>query len=1219
MHSTRETEICWQSEWGYSTIFTKFSSSRAGVGILFNNNFQFQISKYLVDPEGRFIIADIEIQDKTLTLVNIYAPNKNEPTFFQNVCEKLSSFDCDFIIFGGDFNLVGDIHKDKKGGIPTTHLKSRDEVEILKENFELTDIWRVLNPDATRFTWRRKNPEIQCRLDYFLISNTLCPVITNAEILPGYRTDHSMITVRINTVANPRGPGFWKLNTHLLTESEYINLIRKTITDVSKQYEGQKEVDEILLWDVIKMQIRATSIKYAKEKKSRLKQKEYFLEKEILALERKLEENNPSEPHKEILQTELRIKKQQLEEIIGYKTQGAIIRSKVKWYNEGERNTKYFHSLEKRHFNSKTIRNLVTDDGTRISTDVEILQEAKNYYESLYTSITNNELCNEYDDIFFPENFQAKLTDDQKLSCEGELSATECFASLKTMEMGRSPGTDGLPAEFYKVFWNDVSTYLLASLNSSFSKGHLSISQRRGLITLIPKKNKPQQYLKNWRPISLLNCDYKIAAKAVATRMKRVLPDIINNDQTGFLKGRSIGENVRLLNSVISYAEQQNIPGMLLFIDFEKAFDTLEWKFLEKTLRFYNFGDSLITWIKLLYTDISSSIQNDGWSSEFFQLNRGVRQGCPLSPYLFILCVEILGNAIRNSDQIKGICVLDSECKISQYADDTTLILDGSEKSMQQSFSLLDSFTSISGLRINYEKTEALWIGTMRFQRRKIAAYQNISWPSHKVKALGVWLSTIKEEATTLNYEEKKETISKTIENWQFRRLTLLGKIVVIKSLLASQLVYIMSPLPTSSEHLKDINNLLYQFLWDGKRDKIKRAEMINDYATGGLKMLDIQTFNRALKAKWIQKYLDSRNKGKWKLFLDFFLAKYNANLLITGNLNVADAASLEIDDPFTKELIEIWSRLNFKRQPSDFSSIPIWYNSLVRIDNKPIYYKSWYKAGILFQNHLLDENLHFLTFDAFKEKYSVKINFLQYQSVVSAVSKMKSICTCSQAVTNTVEEQNNLLASTEFCKLAYTILIKQITSIPHKSQSKWLSDCNSQSVDCIDWRSSYGLAFLCTRESKLRTFQFKFLHRRIATNSYLFKIGITSDNLCSFCKERPETILHMFWECIFIQAFWNSIKQWMSKRPCFPNDVFSFQSCLGFVDNASNILSHHFLLICRYHIHWSKLMHLFPSPALCIQNFLTCLEVERRYALQNGNLEKFNVKWGAFRRENNL
>ena len=170
MHSTRETEICWESEWGYSTIFTNFSSSRAGVGILFNNNFYFQILKYFIDPEGRFIIADIKIEDKTLTLVNIYAPNKDEPTFFQNVCGKLSSFDCDFLIFGSDFNLVCDINKDNKGGIPSTQLKSRDEVEILKENFELTDIWRVLNPDVTRFTWRRKKPEIQCRLDFSLLA-----------------------------------------------------------------------------------------------------------------------------------------------------------------------------------------------------------------------------------------------------------------------------------------------------------------------------------------------------------------------------------------------------------------------------------------------------------------------------------------------------------------------------------------------------------------------------------------------------------------------------------------------------------------------------------------------------------------------------------------------------------------------------------------------------------------------------------------------------------------------------------------------------------------------------------------------------------------------------------------------------------------------------------------------------------------------------------------
>ena len=222
------------------------------------------------------------------------------------------------------------------------------------------------------------------------------------------------------------------------------------------------------------------------------------------------------------------------------------------------------------------------------------------------------------------------------MSCEGLLSAAECLQSLKTMESGKSPGTDGLPAEFYKIFWNDVSTFLIDALNMSFSKGYLSISQRRGLITLLPKKDKPRQYLKNWRPITLLNCDYKIAAKSIATSLKKVLPYLINNDQTGFLKGRFIRENIRLINSVIDYAEKQNIPGLLLFVDFEKAFDTLEWTFVEKTLSFYNFGESIKSWIKLLYTDITSCIQNNGWSSDFFQLGRGVRQGCPLSPYLFI-------------------------------------------------------------------------------------------------------------------------------------------------------------------------------------------------------------------------------------------------------------------------------------------------------------------------------------------------------------------------------------------------------------------------------------------------------------------------------------------------------------------------------------------------------------------------------------------------------
>ena len=249
-----------------------------------------------------------------------------------------------------------------------------------------------------------------------------------------------------------------------------------------------------------------------------------------------------------------------------------------------------------------------------------------------------------------------------------------------------------------------LHTYLINALNSGYKKGTLSISQRRGLISLLPKKNKILYQLKNWRPISLLNCDYKIATKAIAVRMKTVLPSIINPDQTGFLKGRFTGENIRLIDGVIDYTEFKGIPVLLLFVNFEKAFDTLEWSFIVKTLHYYNFGPSFILWVKTFYSNASSTIQNNGWSSEFFPLSCGVRQGCPLSPYLFILCAEVLGSAIRKEQSIRGINGLVVECKISQYVDNTTLILDGSKSSLQKALNLLDIFANISGLHLTMKK-----------------------------------------------------------------------------------------------------------------------------------------------------------------------------------------------------------------------------------------------------------------------------------------------------------------------------------------------------------------------------------------------------------------------------------------------------------------------------------------------------------------------------------
>ena len=186
-------------------------------------------------------------------------------------------------------------------------------------------------------------------------------------------------------------------------------------------------------------------------------------------------------------------------------------------------------------------------------------------------------------DFFFSEN-DTVLSNEERDSIEGLLTELECLNALKDMEPDKSPGTDGLPSEFYQFFWSDVSKPLLEAFNYGFEIGQLSISQKRGIIKLIPKKSEELYYIKNWRPLTLLNCDYKIATKAIANRLKTHLHKLINNDQTGFLKGRFIGENIRLIDSVVNYTATKNIPGLLLFLDFEKAFDTLEWSFIQKNL-----------------------------------------------------------------------------------------------------------------------------------------------------------------------------------------------------------------------------------------------------------------------------------------------------------------------------------------------------------------------------------------------------------------------------------------------------------------------------------------------------------------------------------------------------------------------------------------------------------------------------------------------------------
>ena len=553
--------------------------------------------------------------------------------------------------------------------------------------------------------------------------------------------------------------------------------------------------------------------------------------------------------------------------------QGIILRSKANLYELNEKPTKFFCNLEKKNYINKTICKVNT--GQNILTEPRsILKELKRFYINLYKSsrptTTNTE------NQFLNANLKA-LDETEKQLCEGLITKDEVKTVLKAMANCKSPGSDGYPAEFYKFFWNDIGEYILNSLNESFQVGELSQTQKQGIITLLPKGDKPREFIKNWRPISLINVDCKLLSGVLAHRLKKVLPKIIGNEQKGFLKRRYIGENIRTVYDLMEYLETKNQEGMLLLLDFEKAFDSIEWDYLNNLLKSYGFGPQFIQWFNVLYKNACSCVLNNGNFSEFFKLGRSCRQGDPLSPYLFILAIEPLALEITTNKKIKGIECDKKTIKIGMYADDTFLMLDGSESSLRESVQVLDGFHACSGLKINLEKTQAIWLGKLKRQTYEICGDLNLNWVKN-FKLLGVNFSVNLEEIVVSNFLTKILDIEKLLNLYKRFNLSIIGKVTVIKTLALPKLVYLLTVLPNPDQKIMNrIDQMFSNFLWEGKV-RIARSFLEKDISEGGLKLTNIPLFNCALKLTWVKRLIQT--KGNWQTIFGSNLITLNKKIL---------------------------------------------------------------------------------------------------------------------------------------------------------------------------------------------------------------------------------------------------------------------------------------------------------------------------------------------------
>jgi hypothetical protein len=382
--------------------------------------------------------------------------------------------------------------------------------------------------------------------------------------------------------------------------------------------------------------------------------------------------------------------------------------SSSNWLRYGDTCSKSFFDFHRVGKKKTLLRELEIETGS-ITAQKDLSQFIIGFYASLYSS-----------DAHLPDTGEAQaecwasvptmVSQDTNESLTRNLTTKDIINTIKALPKGKASGHDGVPMEFYHELADEVALALLSAFSEMLNAGSTSTYINKGLITLIPKA-RDRARLGNWRPITLLGSIYKILAKTLIGRIQPTLSHVIRPNQTGFVEGRSILDNIFMAQEALGWAEESEQNLVLLFLDFEKAFDRIEWGFLFSALTKLGFSKTWVRWVASLYQAATSAIKINGTLGPDFQLAMSVRQGCPLAPYLFMLATDVLGYMLADPKHgVEGLSLPRGGLIRDQtFADDTTLYLKGTPENMDRARKVLKIFCLAFGAKINWHKSAAIW------------------------------------------------------------------------------------------------------------------------------------------------------------------------------------------------------------------------------------------------------------------------------------------------------------------------------------------------------------------------------------------------------------------------------------------------------------------------------------------------------------------------------
>ena len=709
-HSSEDDEKIWTSEWGGRALFSHGTTAARGTCILFKKSFFCNITEIDCDTGGRYIICKIETQSgMCLTLCSVYAPNTDCPVFFQTLENKLSEYTSPKLVIG-DFNLVINTSIDRYNS-SYNNPRALQAMKSLIKTFNLEDTWRVRNPHQIYYSWRNRAQTQASRIDLCFMSRPLESLCENCTYAHGIESDHSSIFVSIKDKKHERGPGYWKANCSLLNKDDFIakyrDRLQRKISQLSK-------LDPIIKWECIKKEM-CTAYKTLSRNNA---------DDRSIAISQLTEQISEMEDVFPLCRSDMEIyenSKLELHHLLLQKANSIIFRSKARWHEGGEKCTKYFLNLERQKSAEKTCNLLIKDDGSCAEDLDDIIAEQVKFYTKLYTS--NEEIvfnCNIRDDL--------KLSSKSRSDLDVPLSLPELSSTVKDMAKNKAPGLDGLAIEVYIAVWDIVGAHLLEAYQKVFDDNCMYSDAMCGVLNLIPKQGRDVRYLKNLRPITLLNVDYKIIEKVIANRIQSVLPEIIHPDQSGFMKERRAALVIRKVLDMITLCKRKNLDALLICLDYMKAFDRVEFVSIKGSLEMFGFPEFITKWIGILYDNFKIQIQNSGFLSKEISITRSVHQGGCSSAFLFIILVEALAIAVREDEKIYGIQTEQMAHKINMFADDTSLFSEFDQNQLNNIMDKLEWFNEQSGLLINYDKTVLYRIGSIADAEAKLYTQKQLAW-----------------------------------------------------------------------------------------------------------------------------------------------------------------------------------------------------------------------------------------------------------------------------------------------------------------------------------------------------------------------------------------------------------------------------------------------------------------------------------------------------------